>query len=65
MPQVIQRVSMWRYVLIGTILATLPALIALVTLLRGNHWYPAGVMVQAELHMRGFFDHPPLVGAAG
>ena len=65
MPQVIQRVSMWRYVLIGTILATLPALIALVTLLRGNHWYPAGDMAQAELHMRGFFDHPPLVGAAG
>ena len=29
------------------------------------HWYPTGDMAQAELHMRGFFRHPPLVGAAG
>jgi hypothetical protein len=28
-------------------------------------WYPTGDMAQAELHVAGFFRHPPLVGAAG
>ena len=28
-------------------------------------WYPTGDMAQAELHVRGFWSHPPLVGAAG
>ena len=42
----------------------LPGLAALLALHR-EHWYPAGDMAQAELHMRGFWSHPPLVGAAG
>lgn len=28
-------------------------------------WHPTGDMAQAELHVRGFFGHPPLLGAAG
>lgn len=42
-----------------------PIVVAVVHLLLGPRWFPAGDMAQAELHMRGFFGHPPLVGAAG
>lgn len=43
----------------------LPVVVTVVGLLLGAKWFPAGDMAQAELHMRGFFLHPPLVGAAG
>lgn len=33
--------------------------------LRSVAWYPTGDLAQAELRMIRFFDHPPLVGAAG
>lgn len=46
------------------LLVLLPGLVALASV-ASEHWYPAGDMAQAELHMRGFFSHPPLVGAAG
>ena len=41
-----------------------PLVVTLVNL-GGTHWYPTGDMAQAELHLGGFFGHPPLVGAAG
>ncbi len=41
-----------------------PVVVALVALARPT-WYPTGDMAQAELHVRGFWSHPPLVGAAG
>lgn len=46
-------------------LAVVPFVVAVVVLVTGVRWFPAGDMAQAELHMRGFFGHPPLVGAAG
>ena len=45
-------------------LAALPILAALVKI-HGSHWYPSGDMAQAELHLRGIWQHLPLVGAAG
>ena len=45
-------------------LIVIPLIVALVSATR-QHWYPTGDMAQAELHVRGFFDRPPLVGAAG
>lgn len=42
----------------------LPLLIA-VAALADDDWHATGDMAQAELHVRGFFAHPPLVGAAG
>jgi hypothetical protein len=53
-----------RPVLIALAVLALPMVAALVVLSR-HHWYPAGDMAQAELHLRGFWRHPPLVGAAG
>ena len=44
---------------------SIPMLAALVVLVGGARWFPCGDMAQAELHMRGFLSHPPLVGAAG
>lgn len=41
-----------------------PLIVALVSVSR-EKWYPTGDMAQAELHVRGFFGHPPLIGAAG
>jgi hypothetical protein len=41
-----------------------PVVVALVALARPT-WHPTGDMAQAELHVRGFWSHPPLVGAAG
>ncbi len=46
-------------------IVSVPLLIAVVTLISRDRWFPAGDMAQAELHMRGFLAHPPLVGAAG
>lgn len=43
---------------------TVPLIVALVSVSR-EKWYPTGDMAQAELHVAGFFRHPPLVGAAG
>lgn len=59
------RWSPWRFVIIASLLAVTPIFVAIFTLLRGHAWFPAGDMAQAELHMRGFFSNPPLVGAAG
>ena len=56
---------MWLFVVIASTFAVTPIIVALVVLLRGSAWFPAGDMAQAELHMRGFFSNPPLVGAAG
>ncbi len=56
---------MWLFVVVASALAVTPIIVALISLLRGHAWFPAGDMAQAELHMRGFFSHPPLVGAAG
>ncbi len=50
--------------LVMALLAAMPILAAMAKMI-GDHWYPAGDMAQAELHMRGFMAHPPLVGAAG
>ena len=53
-----------RWVLLAFAAAALPVVVALVRL-RGQHWFPSGDMAQAELHVRGIWEHPPLVGAAG
>ena len=42
----------------------MPLVVALISVSRET-WYPTGDMAQAELHVAGFFSHPPLVGAAG
>jgi hypothetical protein len=48
------------------IVATLVVpLAALLVAMHRERWFPAGDLAQAELHVRGFFRHPPLVGAAG
>jgi hypothetical protein len=46
------------------VVAFAPVVVALVGLLRPT-WYPTGDLAQAELHVRGFWSDPPLVGAAG
>jgi hypothetical protein len=46
------------------VLLTVPLVVALISVSRET-WYPTGDMAQAELHVAGFFSHPPLVGAAG
>jgi hypothetical protein len=48
----------------AALVVLVPVFVALVALAR-PHWYPTGDMAQAELHVRGFWSHPPLVGAAG
>lgn len=53
-----------RFVLMFGCVAT-PIVVAVVMMIVGVRWFPAGDMAQAELHMRGFFERPPLVGAAG
>lgn len=45
-------------------LATLPVALGLALLARRT-WYPIGDYAQAALRMQSFWDHPPLVGAAG
>lgn len=39
--------------------------VALLIAMHRERWFPSGDLAQAELHVRGFFRHPPLVGAAG
>jgi hypothetical protein len=51
------------FVLLG-LLVSLPIIAAQIQL-AGQHWYPGGDMAQAELHVRGLWANPPLVGAAG
>ena len=46
------------------VLLAVPLVVALISVSRET-WYPTGDMAQAELHVAGFFSHPPLVGAAG
>jgi len=53
-----------QFVLMFGCVAT-PIVVAVVMMIVGIRWFPAGDMAQAELHMRGFFERPPLVGAAG
>ena len=60
-----QRPLEWKTIGIVTSIISVPLVIAVVTLIARERWFPAGDMAQAELHMRGFFTHPPLVGAAG
>jgi hypothetical protein len=50
---------------VGALLALVVPLVVTLVNLGGTHWYPTGDMAQAELHLRGFMSHPPLVGAAG
>ena len=49
---------------VGTIAIAAPIVVAGIALARRN-WLPTGDMAQAELRLRGFWAHPPLVGAAG
>jgi hypothetical protein len=55
----------WYFIAGLSVVVMIPAVMALLAVLTKGSWYPAGDMAQAELHMRGFFSHPPLVGAAG
>jgi hypothetical protein len=48
----------------AAVVVLLPAIVAAIAITRPQ-WYPTGDMAQAELHVRGFWSHPPLVGAAG
>jgi hypothetical protein len=57
-----QRVA-WATIAV-VVLLTVPLVVALISVSRET-WYPTGDMAQAELHVSGFFSHPPLVGAAG
>ena len=54
----------WSSAAVLTAIVVLPACAAFVSVL-SEQWYPTGDMAQAELHVRGFWAHPPLVGAAG
>lgn len=58
------RTSRLRWILV-VVSVVAPFVVALVVVWSKGRWYPAGDMAQAELHMRGFFGNPPLVGAAG
>ena len=51
-------------VIAAAVIVLIPAIVAAIAVLRPQ-WYPTGDMAQAELHVRGFWSHPPLVGAAG
>lgn len=53
------------FVVMVAAVVAVPGFVAVTILLLGDPWFPGGDMAQAELHMRGFFAHPPLVGAAG
>lgn len=46
-------------------LITIAPIFVVVLQLRGVTWYPTGDLAQAEMRMLRFFDHPPMVGAAG
>jgi hypothetical protein len=53
-----------RFTLMALACIAIPLVVALISVGQ-THWYPTGDMAQAELHVNGFFRHPPLVGAAG
>lgn len=57
--------SSHKVTIVVALLSSVPMFAALIVLLGGQRWFPCGDMAQAELHMRGFLSHPPLVGAAG
>jgi hypothetical protein len=59
----IERLVMMATVAVVVLLA-MPLIVALISVSRET-WYPTGDMAQAELHVAGFFSHPPLLGAAG
>lgn len=52
-------------IVLAALAVCIPIMVVVLLALTGETWFPAGDMAQAELHMRGFFSHPPLVGAAG
>ena len=54
------RITLWC-----SVVAMLAPFVMAIIAFWGKQWYPTGDFAQAELHMRGFFAHPPLVGAAG
>jgi hypothetical protein len=57
-----------RFVLRRPVVIVATLLVPLVAVLVAMHrerWFPSGDLAQAELHVRGFLRHPPLVGAAG
>lgn len=56
--------TVWMLLVIGTLATAVPIIVAGIAL-AGRHWLPTGDMAQAELRLRGFWAHPPLVGAAG
>lgn len=53
-----------REVAVAAALVLVPLAITVVVL-AFRHWYPTGDLAQAELRLRSFPSHPPLVGAAG
>lgn len=57
--------SQMTFVALASLAVAVPILVVLILAVGGETWFPGGDMAQAELHMRGFFSHPPLVGAAG
>ena len=54
-----------RLALAGLVAAVAVPLLVAVVALADDDWHATGDMAQAELHVRGFFAHPPLLGAAG
>lgn len=56
----------WRAAIVALVVVAVvaPIVVALVVLAQ-DPLYPTGDMAQAELHVRGIWSHPPLVGAAG
>ena len=56
--------AVWLLLVIGTVATAVPVIVAGIAL-AGRHWLPTGDMAQAELRLRAFWAHPPLVGAAG
>lgn len=60
----VHTVPSWAAIAGLVVLVALPALVGLGTIV-GTRWFPTGDMAQAELHVRGIWSHPPLVGAAG
>ena len=54
-----------RLALAGLVAAVVLPLLVAVVALADDDWHATGDMAQAELHVRGFFGDPPLLGAAG
>lgn len=60
-----RRITRDPYFWVSCVVVVAILVTVLVVVWSSGRWFPAGDMAQAELHMRGFFSHPPLVGAAG